>query len=417
MSKKFVSLDRLGTFLDQIKKLIPTSVATTSAQGLMSAADKTKLNNTNIAYATCSTAATTAAKEATITGNDNWTLTVGAIVCVKFSYSNSASNCTLNVNGTGAKQFWWSTAVYTGTSGTICGYASRYHYYMYDGTYWVWMGKSSDDNTTYNPMTLGGGYGTCATAEATTAKVATLSSYSLVTGGKPVIKFTYAVPASATLNINSRGAKAIYYMGAAITAGIIAAGDTVTFIYDGSYYHVLAIDKAATEYVKSISISGKTVTITKGDGSTSTQTTQDTNTTYSTGTASASGLTKLYTATGTAIDGTMTQAAITSALAGIPMTTSAYWHNSFTSGVRAFYYEGQDTTTYKLPSKYCIVIVAKYSASRGVAIAVQWQGSSTTSTTNIWASHLHDDTASNSWSNWTQVADLLSGVETLLAAI
>lgn len=41
-----------------------------------------------------------------------------------------------------------------------------------------------------------------------------------------------------------------------------------------------------------------------------------TNTTYTTGTASTSGLTKLYTGTGTATDGTMTQAAIKSALDG-----------------------------------------------------------------------------------------------------
>lgn len=42
----------------------------------------------------------------------------------------------------------------------------------------------------------------------------------------------------------------------------------------------------------------------------------DTNTTYSTATESTSGLTKLYTSTGTATDGTMTQNAITSALGG-----------------------------------------------------------------------------------------------------
>ena len=41
-----------------------------------------------------------------------------------------------------------------------------------------------------------------------------------------------------------------------------------------------------------------------------------TNTTYSTGTASTSGLTKLYTSTGNATDGTMTQAAINTALSG-----------------------------------------------------------------------------------------------------
>lgn len=42
----------------------------------------------------------------------------------------------------------------------------------------------------------------------------------------------------------------------------------------------------------------------------------DNDTTYSTGTATASGLTKLYTTTGTATDGTMTQAALNTALSG-----------------------------------------------------------------------------------------------------
>ena len=51
----------------------------------------------------------------------------------------------------------------------------------------------------------------------------------------------------------------------------------------------------------------------------------DNNTTYSTGTASTSGLTKLYTGTGTATDGTMTQAAIKSALDG--KAPSSHTHN------------------------------------------------------------------------------------------
>jgi hypothetical protein len=46
-----------------------------------------------------------------------------------------------------------------------------------------------------------------------------------------------------------------------------------------------------------------------------------TNTTYSTGTASTSGITKLYTATGTNTDGTMTQSAINTALSGKLDTT------------------------------------------------------------------------------------------------
>ena len=80
-----------------------------------------------------------------------------------------------------------------------------------------------------------------------------------------------------------------------------------------------------TTYIKGLSVNGKTITYTKGDGSTGTITTQDTNTTYSTGTASALGLTKLYTGTGTATDGTMTQAAIKTALDG--KAAASHTHN------------------------------------------------------------------------------------------
>ena len=97
-------------------------------------------------------------------------------------------------------------------------------------------------DTTYTPAKLGFGYGTCATAAATTAKTVTLSNYVLTTGGYISVKFTYAVPASATLNVNSKGAKSIYYKGSAITAGVIKAGDMATFVYDGSKYHLVSID-------------------------------------------------------------------------------------------------------------------------------------------------------------------------------
>ena len=80
-----------------------------------------------------------------------------------------------------------------------------------------------------------------------------------------------------------------------------------------------------TTYIKGLSVSGKTITYTKGDGTTGTITTQDTNTTYSTGTSSTSGLTKLYTGTGTATDGTMTQAAIKTSLDG--KSDSSHTHN------------------------------------------------------------------------------------------
>ena len=78
-------------------------------------------------------------------------------------------------------------------------------------------------------------------------------------------------------------------------------------------------------YVKSLSVSGRTITITKGNGSTSSFQTQDTNTTYSTGTSATAGITKLYTATGTAADGAMTQKAVTDALGG--KANSSHTHN------------------------------------------------------------------------------------------
>ena len=80
-----------------------------------------------------------------------------------------------------------------------------------------------------------------------------------------------------------------------------------------------------TTYIKGLSVSGRTITYTKGNGTTGTITTQDTNTTYSTGTSTTSGLTKLDTGTGTATDGTMTQAAINTALSG--KAASSHTHN------------------------------------------------------------------------------------------
>lgn len=205
--------------------------------------EQSKLDATNVAYGTCTTAAATAAKVITISGNTNWKLAAGSIIVIKFSYTNTAESPTFNVNSTGAKSVLYGTAVITTSSLSYAGYASRYGIYAYDGTRYVFVGWSYDANTTYSNASLGQGYGTCATAAATTAKAVTLSSYSLTKGGVVSVKFTYAVPASATMNINSKGAKAIYYRGAAITAGIIEAGDVATFIYDGTQYHLLTVDR------------------------------------------------------------------------------------------------------------------------------------------------------------------------------
>ena len=228
------------------------STATTSANGLMSSTDKTKLEATNIAYGTCSTDAATVAKVITISGNTNWKLAAGSMITVKFTATNTAQNPTFNVNNTGAKSVWYNTALITTGNLGYAGTANRPMNFVYDGTQYVFIGWSYDSNSTYSNASLGQGYGTCSTAAATTAKVVTLSNYALTTGGIVSVKFTYDVPASATMNINSKGAKSIYYRGAAITAGVIGAGDTATFIYNGSQYHLLTVDKQNSNAVNEI---------------------------------------------------------------------------------------------------------------------------------------------------------------------
>jgi hypothetical protein len=204
------------------------------------AANKADSDHRHNYYGVCSTAAATAAKEVDIAGFE---LVEGAMVIVKFTNSNSASsdiNPTLNVSGTGAKPIrrYGTTSVSSGTT-TTGWVAGAVQVFVYDGASWI---RDYWNNTTYSNASLGQGYGTCSTAAATVAKTMSLSSYSLTAGGVVAVKFTNAVPAGATLNINSKGAKAIYYKGAAITGDVIKAGDVATFIYSTNY-HLLSVDR------------------------------------------------------------------------------------------------------------------------------------------------------------------------------
>lgn len=71
-------------------------------------------------YAVCDTAAGTAAKTANIA---NYVLTEGALVTVKFTNANTASNATLNLNNTGAKPLLYKGSALTTdiiSAGDIC---------------------------------------------------------------------------------------------------------------------------------------------------------------------------------------------------------------------------------------------------------------------------------------------------------
>ena len=192
-------------------------------------------------YGVCETAEGTAAKTVTVKGD--FTLEEGAIVLVKFTAQNKASSPTLNVNGTGAKPIMRYGTTAASTSTTVSGWvAGAIQMFIYDGTNWI---RDYWSNTTYTNAALGQGYATCSTAAATAAKTASLSSYALTLGGIVVVKFTNGITvANPTLNINSKGAKKIFYKGSALTdTTLVKANDTVSMIYDGTQYQMFSIEK------------------------------------------------------------------------------------------------------------------------------------------------------------------------------
>ena len=223
------------------------STATTSAAGLMSATDKTKLEATNIAYGTCATAAATAAKVVTLSGNTNWKLVPGSTVTVKFTYTNTASNPTLNVAGTGAKPIWVNTAVITTSNLAYAGSASRPIKYVYNGTQYVCMGWSGDNNSTYALMTA---------AEATTG---TATNAKLISAKVLHDKIEEMLPTLSSLGVTATAAEINYIDG--VTSNIqtqlngkAAASHTHKVVYTATL--TAAGWSASAPYTQTVTVSG-----------------------------------------------------------------------------------------------------------------------------------------------------------------
>lgn len=118
-------------------------------------------------------------------------------------------------------------------------------------------------------------YATCSTAAGTAAKVATItpgSAFSLETGVRVSVKFTNALSVAApTLNVNSSGAKAIYFRGATLTsAQYWAAGSTVDFVFDGTYWQMLGSQHNSTYSLSSFGVTSSAAELNILDGVTAT---------------------------------------------------------------------------------------------------------------------------------------------------
>ena len=218
-------------------------------------------------YAICSTASDTAAKTASVTSGA-FSLSSGARVTVLFHYVNGVADCTLNVNGSGAKtiKYWDSAAlafanITLDTAKVLRGVVD----FVCDGTYWIVIGGSIlnaplVDRYAIQAVKIDGvlteigssnNYATCSTSAATAAKTVSLTSYglTLTAGLRIMVKFANANTASnPTLNVDNLGAKNIFIDNARITTGnnkSVLRG-VVEFIYDGTQWHVVGTGKVGT---------------------------------------------------------------------------------------------------------------------------------------------------------------------------
>lgn len=83
-------------------------------------------------------------------------------------------------------------------------------------------------------------YGTCNTAAGTVVKTVDVDNFALQTGARVLVKFTVTnTVASPQLNVESTGAKLIYYKGSTIPTSYLAANRTYEFVYNGTQWDLI----------------------------------------------------------------------------------------------------------------------------------------------------------------------------------
>lgn len=164
------------------------------------------------------------------------------------------------------------------------------------------------------------------------AKVATSGSYADLYN-KPTIPTS--LPANggnaSTVSLSNGTANAarfVIFQDSGNSTSVLSACYDADFKYN-PVSNILTVGSVnSANIVKSLSISGRTITVTKGDGTISTLTTQDTNTTYGAATSSTLGLVKVGSNI-TVSSGTisLTKSDVTAALGYTPPTTNTTYSN------------------------------------------------------------------------------------------
>lgn len=211
--------------------------ATTSASGLMSASDKSKLNgiatgaevNQN-AFSNVKVGSTTIAADSK---TDTLTLVAGSNVTL----TPDATNDKVTIEATDT-----TYNVATLSEDGLMSTSDRA--FLDDLSYPAYLNGAVVPKGQESPVERVTNYAVCSTAAATTAKtVNTGWDFDLYTGSIVFIKFTVTnsgAVASLTLNVNDTGAKPIKYRAANLSsAGTLAANRVYGFVYDGANWELM----------------------------------------------------------------------------------------------------------------------------------------------------------------------------------
>ena len=127
-------------------------------------------NTESYFYGTSTTAAATVQKEVSIPSITS--LKTGQIIVVKPTITSTVANSTIKLNNFTAYPMRYNNAAITTSTDSIVWAANIPSIWVFDGTYWVFLGHGLDSNTTYSSMSQAeASAGTSTTARTISAKV------------------------------------------------------------------------------------------------------------------------------------------------------------------------------------------------------------------------------------------------------
>lgn len=146
-SSRIVAMD-FDVLAETYNNITVGDLKATLGQTISGMVETERVAGNSIYYGTCSTAAATAAKTATILGFPE-TITTGTMIAIKFTYANGKASPTLSINGGTAHDIRRYGTTYPSTSAASSWNAGSVVIMIYDGDDWQmvnWL------NTTYSAI-------------------------------------------------------------------------------------------------------------------------------------------------------------------------------------------------------------------------------------------------------------------------